>query len=67
MLPAEGWVVPCGCLRHQHLDGLSDQFLALVAEQAFGLRIHQDDLALVVTITMALGAASTASRKRPSA
>ena len=34
-------------LRHEHLHGLAEKFLALVAEQFFRLRIDQDDSTVV--------------------
>src|SRR5438132_899901 len=35
-------------LGHQHFDGLFEQLRAHVSEQAFGLRVHQNDLSRAV-------------------
>ena len=34
--------------RNQHLDRMPDQFLAIVAEEPFGVRVHQTNLAFGV-------------------
>ena len=35
-------------LRHEHLNGVVDQFRSMVAKEGFGLRIHQRDVTLAV-------------------
>ncbi len=49
--------------RNQNFDRTAEELLSLVAKQALGLRVAQDDLPPLSTITLASGAASSNARK----
>jgi hypothetical protein len=55
-------VVPSVSFRDESFDGQSEKRFSFVAKQFFGLRVYEDDLALLIAMTIESGADSSRAR-----